>query len=85
MNKIVREHYPVEKLPEDLRKDFPADALVTVRIVQEDELVFAPPARALDAREAAALIKQQQESAQRGRSLDDIVAEVRKLRDEWDE
>jgi hypothetical protein len=35
MNKVVREHYPVEKLPEDLRGGFPPDARVRVTIVSE--------------------------------------------------
>lgn len=39
MNRIVREHYPVAALPEDLREGLPADAdiRVTVETVSKDE------------------------------------------------
>jgi hypothetical protein len=37
MNRIVREHYPVEKLPEDLRAGFPAGSFVRVTLVVGDE------------------------------------------------
>jgi hypothetical protein len=36
MNEIVRKHYPASKLPEDLRAHLPAEALVEIRITQED-------------------------------------------------
>lgn len=32
MNRIVREHYPVEKLPEDLRTGLPPHVFVTVTV-----------------------------------------------------
>ena len=32
MNRIVREHYPVSKLPEDLRKEFPGQEEVTLTL-----------------------------------------------------
>jgi hypothetical protein len=35
MNKIVRMHYPVEKLPEDLRAGLDAGAHVTITIVTD--------------------------------------------------
>jgi hypothetical protein len=37
MNKIVREHYPASRLPEDLRKGVEDNAMVTVTIVVEPE------------------------------------------------
>jgi hypothetical protein len=43
MNKIVREHYPVENLPEDLREGLQAGA--TVRVVLEVEEETAAAAR----------------------------------------
>lgn len=85
MNKIVREHYPVEKLPEDLRADFPSDALVTVQVVQEDELIFSTQPDPMSAEQLADLIRRRHEGkTEPGRSIEDIVAEVRALRDEWD-
>jgi len=35
MNKIVRAHYPVEKLPQELREGFEPNARVTVTIEPE--------------------------------------------------
>ena len=85
MNKIVREHYPAEKLPEDLREPFAEDALVTVQIQQEvTSLQLAPPAEPMSAAEVAASIRTLHEGrSETGRSIEDIVAEVRALRDEW--
>ncbi len=37
MNRIVKEHYPVEKLPEDLREGFAQGALVRVTLIVEDK------------------------------------------------
>jgi hypothetical protein len=37
MNRIVREHYPVEKLPEDLREGIPAGEQVTVTVEAETD------------------------------------------------
>jgi hypothetical protein len=36
MNKIVREHYPVERLPDDLRAGMIPGGRVTVTIVSEE-------------------------------------------------
>ena len=36
MNKLVREHYPVSNLPEDLREGFGVDASVRVTIVADE-------------------------------------------------
>ncbi|WP_245944971.1 hypothetical protein [Pelagibacterium lacus] len=78
MNKIVLHHYPVDKLPEDLRRHFSRGGSVTLEVVEErtdepeqsvEELV-----RAMRARHAGRL-----------RSQEDIVAEIRALRDEWDD
>jgi hypothetical protein len=38
MNKVVREHYPVEKLPEDLRVGMTLSGHVTVTIVPDSEI-----------------------------------------------
>jgi hypothetical protein len=35
VNRIVREHYPVGRLPEDLRGDLDLSAKVTITLVQE--------------------------------------------------
>ncbi len=76
MNKTVREHYPAAKLPDDLRETLPDGAFVTVSIEPEaqDEL----PAMTLE--EIFALAR----SAPR-RDAEQIDAELRALRDEWQE
>jgi hypothetical protein len=45
MNKIVREHYPASKLPEDLRPSDDPDARVTVTIEKEEGPATAPKVR----------------------------------------
>jgi hypothetical protein len=37
MNKIVRKHYPVNRLPADLRVNLPEHGLVTIELVPETE------------------------------------------------
>ena len=47
MNKLVREHYPVSNLPEDLREGFGADASARVTIIADeaDEAEASHPTR----------------------------------------
>ncbi|WP_127088751.1 hypothetical protein [Aquabacter cavernae] len=87
MNKVVREHYPVEKLPDDLREGFPAGAKVTVTLEddamsadlfkqQVDEILRNPKPMTLT--EARALV------GERGTTAEEAVQRIRSLRDEWD-
>ena len=83
MNKIVRTHYPVDKLPEDLRRLVPGVSAVTVEIVPENR---GPKPLSRD--EAVAMMRQmQKENAEKGTaiSMEEAVARVRALRDEWDD
>lgn len=88
MNRIVREHYPVEKLPEDLRDGLPIGATVTVTVEGE-----APPRSSFDARldeilRDARPIPPSEARARLGRSevsAAAAVARIRALRDEWDD
>ncbi|MBI5321470.1 hypothetical protein [Bradyrhizobium sp.] len=75
MNKIVKEHYPASKLPEDLRAGVDPSSTVTVTIVQED----ARPEKAMTLEEIFA--------ARRPpfRSAEEIDAELRRQRDAWDD
>lgn len=78
MNKIVREHYPVERLPEDLRAELGLARTVTLVIEAEETTP-----RAVD-KEAA--IAEFRELRSRLRpSTEDSVERIRKLRDEWDD
>lgn len=72
MNKIIREHYPVRQLPEELRPSGDPDARVTV-IVEEE----ARPEKVMTLEEIFAL------KGFRRRSAAEIDADVRQMRDEW--
>jgi hypothetical protein len=79
MNRIVRTHYPVEKLPEDLRAGLTAGAHVTITIAADD-----PTSPANTAHEA---FNQMVEARDRLtiQSEGDSAERIRKLRDEWDD
>lgn len=93
MNKIIRKHYPVSKLPEDLQREF--EGATTVRIVAEmtesttDERDFwSIPINELKPRTPEEIIA----DFRRIRSLrlpnvtpEEAVARIRELRDEWDD
>jgi hypothetical protein len=78
VNKIVLEHYPASKLPQELREGI--DLAATVKITVEEEAVRKPMNREelrnslLTARAKA-----------KGVTLEEAVARVRELRDEWDD
>jgi hypothetical protein len=100
MNKIVREHYPVENLPEDLREGLEAGS--TVRVVVEVENAPSAterleawaadfwstdpedrkPMSRDDLREQLGLLRMTDRPAV---SVEEAVARVRALRDEWDD
>lgn len=83
MNKIVREHYPVEKLPDDISKHFPKGASVTLEVSEEDTGARRRP---LSVEETVKVMRESQERHRgSGVTIDTIAAEVRTLRDEWDD
>ncbi len=75
MNKIVREHYPVEKLPEDLREGIEG-RYVRVTLVPEED---TPARKPLTYAEIRACVKP------RGTTAEEAVSRIRELRDEWDD
>jgi hypothetical protein len=75
MNKIIREHYPAANLPEDLRIGVDPSSRVTVTITLEEER----PERALTLDEIWALRRPPY------RTKEEIDADVRRQRDEWDD
>ena len=85
MNKIVREHYPVEKLPEDLRALVPNASEVLLEIT----FASASPdktSKPMTGAETAAMIRElHRDRPGGGRTMEEIVKEVRELRDEWDD
>lgn len=78
MNKVVREHYPVEKLPADLRAELGLARTVTVTIEAEER----PAEVASSATEAIAALHRIRAAVRETQS--DSVERVSKLRDEWD-
>jgi len=90
LNKIVKEHYPVSKLPEDLREGLKPDA--EVRVTIESDSASDPLASMFP---SVAALRQRPE---RVMTLDEIWAlrqppyrsgkeideELRRQRDEWD-
>ncbi|MFG1427340.1 MAG: hypothetical protein B7Y65_03020 [Azorhizobium sp. 35-67-15] len=74
MNRIVREHYPVEKLPEDLRVT--GNDNTDVRVVIERVPASVPEEKL---RALLALARRVEPIG------DDSVERIRKLRDEWDD
>ncbi len=74
MNKIVREHYPASKLPSDLREGIDPTAHVTVTV----EAVEQPPREVMTLEEIFAARRPPY------RTADDIDAEIRQSREEWD-
>ena len=74
MNRIVKEHYPAEKLPADLREGILGDR-VTVTVTSEGS---STRRRTRAKRELFGAAKE------RATSIDEAVARVRELRDEWE-
>lgn len=77
MNKIVKEHYPVSKLPPDLREGIDPQKFVTVTVAVEVESP-SPPRKVLTLEEIFAL---RQPPFRSGAEIDETI---RKQRDEWD-
>ena len=75
MNRIIREHYPVSRLPEDLREGVDPQATVTVTIVQEEKA----PERVMTLEEIFALRRPP------FRTAEEIDSDLRRQRDAWDD
>lgn len=80
MNRIVREHYPVEKLPEDLRESVADEE--RVRVVLESE---APEEASSSSSSGAGHFSRWQHLRRNHFDTpEEIVDHIRALRDEWD-
>jgi hypothetical protein len=75
MNRIVREHYPASKLPDDLRAGVDPSSTVTVTIVQEEKR----PEKVMTLDEIFALRRPP------FRTAEEIDEDLRRQRDEWDD
>ena len=81
MNRIVRDYYPAERLPDDLQKLIDPSRPIRIVIEQDDDQkVRKSPEELLAMLDAyRATIKG------KGISTEDAVARIRELRDEWDD
>jgi len=75
MNRIIREHYPASKLPEDLRAGMSPSATVTVTIVEDEKR----PEHVMSLEEIWAL------RTPPFRTAKEIDEDLRRQRDEWDD
>ncbi|HEX5232132.1 MAG TPA: hypothetical protein VFW56_07840 [Bradyrhizobium sp.] len=75
MNRIVRENYPASKLPDDLRAGVDPSSTVTVTIVEEEKR----PEKVMTLDEIFAMRRPP------FRSAEEIDADLRRQRDEWDD
>jgi hypothetical protein len=78
MNRIVKEHYPVSALPEDLRATIPDATHVTLTIEEER------PCKSVD-QMLAELDEYRAANPHRLISMEEAVTRIRTLRDEWDD
>jgi hypothetical protein len=92
LNKITREHYPVSKLPEELKKEF--EGIETVRLVVEEQGREPTGAAAIATLESR-YRKHWDEIAAKGpidytrhrdrTTIEEAVSRIRELRDDWDD
>jgi len=74
MNRIVRKHYPASQLPEELRLTDDPNAAVTVTVEEESR-----PDKVMTLEEIFSL------SGFRRRGADEIDADLKPLREEWND
>ena len=79
MNKIVREQFAVESLPEELRPYFKRGKPVTITVEQDAAPEPGPLTRFADLRAPETRL------TNAGVTSDEAVARIRALRDEWDD
>lgn len=79
MNKIVLEHYPLSKLPADIQDAVGGDGSVRVTVEKE----FLKP---LSAEEVVARLRAEKSDPNfKGTTMEEAVARIRSLRDEWED
>jgi hypothetical protein len=77
MGKIVLEHYPASKLPDELRGQIADSATVTVTVEEETRKPLG--------REALLKLMREAQASAPGTSVEEAVARIRALRDEWED
>jgi len=83
MNKIVREHYPVENLPADLREGLGDGATVRVVIEVDDAKSEAAP-KQRTVKETLERLEKLRQARAPDRDMAEAVTRIRTLRDEWE-
>jgi hypothetical protein len=82
MNKIVKEHYPASKLPVELREGIDPTGHVTVTVIEE----VMPPKRVRPLEEIFDEVEKLREEGHiQPVTIEEAVARIRALRDEWDD
>ena len=81
MNRIVKDHYPAEQLPDDLRKLVDPNRPIRIVIEQEDVASVKGSSEHL-----LALVEAYRATIKDGGvAAEDAVKRIRELRDEWDD
>lgn len=97
MNRVVREHYPVSKLPRELREGLDEGAMVRIVVEVEDtprlddtdalagfSTLFDTPRRLMTAEQAVNAMAEYRKNNTQRVTAEQAVARIRELRDEWD-
>jgi hypothetical protein len=98
MNKIVRDHYPVSQLPDDLRTGFDKDATVRIVIEEHENSIieggigavppsffeYRAPGPPMKVADLLESIRVYKASHPPSTDEEEAVRRVRELRDEWD-
>ncbi len=77
--KTIR-HYPADRLPDDLRGEWDASGKLTVTLVREDDTDQI----SAEVRPVPKYLRFWGAAAHHRTSIEDAVARVRELREEWD-
>ncbi len=97
MNKIVREHYPASRLPEDLKVGLSEGAMVRVVIEESSALDerrviafdgpfgYKPPEGFIPLEETLKSIRDYKARHKPSTTDEEAVRRIRELRDEWDD
>ncbi|WP_037545975.1 hypothetical protein [Stappia stellulata] len=80
MNRIIKKHYPAEKLPLDLRAGLPSGAFVNITIETENGKRAPSTVETLKAD-----LERVRSNLKKQVSIEEATERVRALRDEWDD
>jgi len=80
MNRIVKKHFPVDKLPEELREGLPEGIEVTVTLETE-----ADSKGPFDTEQFQEELNRVRTTLEQTVSLEEATQRIRDLREEWDD